>query len=92
MKKSITFLASALLAAGAAFAAEHDSTDTAVTQKYISFADDTQIETEMGDLKKATRTLTETIEADRDITEAPNVDYVCLPKQPVALMASKFRN
>jgi|GEM_PF-5740390 len=83
MKKSITFLAIAILAAGSAFAGnvvENDSINAA-TSKYVSFADATQVETETGDIKKAERTISETIESDRKVTEAAPVPYVYLAKK-----------
>lgn len=93
MKKSITLLAIALLAAGTAFAEDTVAkNETGSTSKYVSFADAKLTESEMGDLKKNSRTNSESIEADRKITEAAPVEYVYLPKKQTALSAPKLRN
>lgn len=93
MKKSITFLAIAILAAGSAFAGnavENENADSG-TSKYVSFADPTLVDSEIGDLKKAERTTSETIESDRKITEAAPIPYVYLAK-PQKLELPSLRN
>ncbi|HLN96527.1 MAG TPA: hypothetical protein VK183_12910 [Flavobacterium sp.] len=93
MKKSITFLAIAILAAGSAFAGNtvENENATAGTSKYISFADESLVESETVGLKKTERTASETIESDRKITEAAPVPYVYLAK-PQKLELPSLRN
>ncbi len=92
MKKSITFLAIALLAAGAANANVSTSETNSIkvslfndvtTSKYVSFANSELLDSELGSLTKGKVSIDDAISADAQLTEAAVVTYLPSKKKQV---------